>query len=61
MSVREHYLTDECSCTVVVCVCLALPLPDYLAEKKTEEAAASAFSEMPSPYFMEVSSLILNK
>lgn len=33
---------------------------DILTEKKSEEAADPVFSEMPSPHYMEVSSLILN-
>ncbi|CAI8016185.1 DNA replication complex GINS protein PSF2 [Geodia barretti] len=34
---------------------------DYLTEKKSEEAAESFFTAMPSPNYMEVSSLVLNK
>ncbi|CAI8016187.1 DNA replication complex GINS protein PSF2 [Geodia barretti] len=33
---------------------------DYLTEKKSEEAAESFFTAMPSPNYMEVSSLVLN-
>ena len=38
-----------------------LSRPDYLTEKKSEEAAESFFTAMPSPNYMEVSSLVLNK
>ena len=34
---------------------------DYLTEKKSEEAAESFFTAMPSLNYMEVSSLVLNK
>lgn len=34
---------------------------DELTEKKEAEKAASTFTKMASPYYMEVASLLLNK
>lgn len=36
-------------------------LPDTLTEKKREEQESPVFTKMPSPHYMEVAMLVLNK
>ena len=34
---------------------------DVLVGKKTDEKASAVFTKMPSPHYMEVATLLLNK
>ena len=69
-----HCVVSQCKCNRNVCVfyliplsldLLPLPLPllstDVLVAKKSEEKASAVFTKMPSPHYMEIATLLLNR